>query len=338
MPKVAPEPANMSRDELVERFGEMEASDGVHDFVTMKDGWKIHRETWKPSGPAKAVLLFQHGDAESTRTIGVRRFAHSCLKRGIIFVAYDNNGHGESLEKNGALLLPKAFRGQSIEPSGKKSDHMVEIADAVVKEYKLPLIIAGHSGGGVATCCATDKVIAVCKENGVEFVTGLYLSPGLGPGAFPMPCGLPCCRLCILPTCWVCCCCNCCGQPVLAMGTDGENPGGAIGEVNALMYLNLKTFFANAGPWPQGGGHVADAAANMKDLASGLLLYGTKDMSFVVTNAPKLGELVPNLKVEAKEGLTHHYLNMNKIPGDPTSCETIEYIVGFAETKLNELQ
>ena len=76
----------------------------------------------------------------------------------------------------------------------------------------------------------------------------------------------------------------------------------------------------------------------MKDLASGLLLYGTKDMPFVVTNAPKLGELVPNLKVEAKEGLTHHYLNMNKIPGDPTSCETIEYIVGFAETKLNELQ
>ena len=68
---------------------------------------------------------------------------------------------------------------------------------------------------------------------------------------------LPCCRLCILPTCWVCCCCNCCGQPVLAAGHDGENPGGAIGEVNALMYLNLKTFFANAGPWPQGGGHVA---------------------------------------------------------------------------------
>ena len=45
---------------------------------------------------------------------------------------------------------------------------------------------------------------------------------------------------------------------------------------------------------------------------------------------------MPALTVEAREGLTHHYLNMNK-DGDPTSGETIEYLVGWAEAKLNAL-
>ena len=86
MTAVAPGPQYITRDELVKRFGEMEASDGVHEYVTMKDGWKIHRETWKPTGPLKAIFLFQHGDGESTRSIGVRRLAHACLKRGFILV------------------------------------------------------------------------------------------------------------------------------------------------------------------------------------------------------------------------------------------------------------
>ena len=212
---------------------------------------------------------------------------------------------------------------------------MVEIAELLVKEHKLPLIIAGHSGGGVATLCATDRIVKVCKDNGVPLVTALYLSPGIG--GFPAPCGLTCCRVVNLPILWACCCCNCCDQPCLKVGPGAFNPAGVLGEQNDLAYLNLRVCCVNAQPFPGGGAGLNDVVAHTKDAVSGsLLFYGTKDMPFVKANVPKLGELRPQLKVEAKEGLPHDYLNMNK-DGDLTSSETIEYLVGYAETKLNNL-
>ena len=54
-----------------------------------------------------------------------------------------------------------------------------------------------------------------------------------------------------------------------------------------------------------------------------------------IANVKKLGEL-KGVTVEVGEGLPHDYLNMNK-DGDLTSSETIEYLVGYAETKLNNL-
>ena len=78
MTKVAPlkvAPLIMDREALVARFGECEANEGTHEYTAMKDGWKIHRETWTPGGAAKAVILFCHGDGESTPTIGMRRLA-----------------------------------------------------------------------------------------------------------------------------------------------------------------------------------------------------------------------------------------------------------------------
>ena len=336
--KVAPAPDAMDREALVARFGELEIKEGVHSYASMQDGWRLHRETWAPAVAAKAVLLFHVGDGESTQTVGVRRLAHACNKRGIILETFDANGFGDSLEKNGKLQLGKAFRGQSIEPTSKKSDHMVEMAELVVTERKLPLIIAGHSGGGAATCVATDRIIAICDQHGVPFVTALYLSPGLGFFKTLAPCGLTCCRLCLLPTCWVCCFCGCCGQPCLSAHNPELNPKGVLGEDNTLKYAHFSNLFANAAPFPQGGADVPDAAAHMSTLKSGLIFTGTKGTpeTTFVKKAPELGELVPALTVESREGLTHDYLNMNK-DGDPTSVETIEFLVGWAEAKLNEL-
>ena len=54
-----------------------------------------------------------------------------------------------------------------------------------------------------------------------------------------------------------------------------------------------------------------------------------------IANVKKLGEL-KGVTVEVGEGLPHDYLNMNK-DGDLTSSETIEYLVGYAETRLSNL-
>lgn len=337
MAQVIPSAQKMDRETLVARFGDLVAEEGAHEFATMKDGWKIHRETFTPSGPAKAVLVFAHGNGESTRTIGIRRLAHACVKRGIILETFDSNGHGESLEKNGKLLRKKAFRGQSFEPWTKKIDHLVEIAEIVVKQHKLPLIIGGHSGGGAAACTATDRIIAICEDNSVPFLTALYLSPGLEAMKSNAPCGLACCHSCIIPCCWFTCCCNCCGQPCLKVGPDGSNPKGALGEDNTLMYMNCDICWPETLPYAKGGGPDLPAAvSNMARLKSGqgLVFYGSKDEPFVQKLAPKLGEQVPAITVDIRDGLKHTYLNYNK-DGDRTSCETIDHIfVNFVDTKL----
>ena len=227
-------PMVMDRAALNARFGEMEADEGVHDFVTTKDGWKLHRETWSPSeGPAKAVFLFLHGNGESTLTIGVRRLAAALTKRGIILETYDAAGHGQSLEKNGKLAMPAAFRGQTVEPASQKGDHLVEIAELVIKKHQLPLFFSGHSGAGMGACLATDRIIALCEANGVPFAGALYLSPGLGVMKANAPCGLTCCHGCI-QCCWVGCCCNCCGKPCIKVGDDHYNPKNAIGADNSV--------------------------------------------------------------------------------------------------------
>ena len=63
------------------------------------------------------------------------------------------------------------------------------------------------------------------------------------------------------------------------------------------------------------------------------MFHGSKDKNIPVANAKKLGELVPALAVEVKDGFVHDYLNLNK-DGDPTSCETIEHLMGVAAEKL----
>ena len=237
MASVAPEAKYMDRDALVKRFGELEASEGVHTYMTMKDGWKIHRETWSPSGPATACVLFQHGDGESTRTIGVRRLAHACTKRGWILEAFDANGHGASLEKNGAPFDKPAFRGASVEPTKVKVDHFVALAEAVLEEHGLPLVIAGHSGGGAVAAMATDRIIETCERRNVPFAAALYLSPGLSPITSQIPCGLGCCRCCVTACCWAPCCCGCGGAPVINVANPNYNPKGVLGEDNTLILV-----------------------------------------------------------------------------------------------------
>lgn len=303
----------------------------------MKDGWRLHRETWRPTEvPARAVLLFQHGNAESTRTIGVRRLAYACLKRGFILEAYDKYGHGESLMKNDKMFKPKGFQGAQIETVEAHDDHFVELAELAIKKHHLPFAIMGHSGGGMSACMVTDRIIALCEENGVPF-TAIYAAPGLGVLQSKAPCGsmamCHCCAVC----CWGCCCCNCCGRPCIPFDGGNYNPNGVLGPENTAKKVNCDQLWIETLPYPKGGVGVTEAAAKMTRLKSGLAYIGSVDEAVPVKHIRQLGELVPTLTVEVKEGMPHDFLNMNK-DGDQTSAQVIDHLLSFAEEALKLAQ
>ena len=141
MSKVAPANEVMDREALHAKYGAFELEAGAKEFVTMKDGWKLQRETWTPTDvPPRAVLLYLHGGGSSTRTLSVRRFAHAYTKRGIILETFDHHGHGESMEKNGKPFANKKFQGYTVETNGALEQHAVEMAELVQKQHApLPL-------------------------------------------------------------------------------------------------------------------------------------------------------------------------------------------------------
>ena len=77
----------------------------------------------------------------------------------------------------------------------------------------------------------------------------------------------------------------------------------------------------------------ARCALSFKPTVKGLFLFLQSDARAVGPQRPQSGR---GVQVECREGLTHHLLNMNK-DGDPTSSETIEYLLAQVEAKLNAL-
>jgi len=337
MAQVAPEPMTMDREALVKRFGDLEDKEGSVEFVTMRDGWKLKRESWTPAGTeVKGVMLFFHGTGESTRTVGMRRLAFACLKRGIVLETYDRHGHGDSLHKNGKPFMPPAFAGSMIDTKGTNTEHAVEIAELVMKKHGKPLMIMGHSGGGETACMATDRIIAACEQNNVRFATAIYLAPGVHVLNTMAPCGLTCCHYgCAIP-CWFCCCCNCCGRPCLKTGAHKYNPGGVLGPVNTGDgYVNCDQLWIESSPYPKGSASLTDAVQSMTKLASGLLFNGSKDEMIPPKIQDKLAKEVPALTHKISDGRPHDVLNMNMTYGDTTSVEIIEEVMTWAEEQLN---
>ena len=341
----APVQATMDRGELVARFGELCAEEGAVQYAKMKDGWRLKRESWRPAAAAKGVVLFAHGTGESTRTIGMRRLAHACIERGFILEAYDVHGHGESLEKNGKPYYPAGFRGAMLESTMTLVDHYVELAELVITEHRLPLVVMGHSGGGQTICLATDRVVELCANHGVPFVTGVYASPGIGVMANMVPCGISCCHYCV-GCCNVGCCCNCCGKPVMKGGKAAHfNPDGVLGPENTGDgAVNCDHLWTSTAPYPKGDPRtVEEVAAHMGKLEQPSLIFlgspeGQDPQTTEVAprkNVEKLLKLVPALTLEVTEK-PHDYLNLTK-DGDLRSIEVVNRLIGFAEERVNAL-
>jgi alpha-beta hydrolase superfamily lysophospholipase len=100
---------------------------------------QLYWRAWKPSGPARALLVLAHGYAEH-----IGRYEHVAgffQGRGFIFYAFDQAGHGKSDGRRGHV---NAF-GDYI------SDLKRFVAFAQEREPRLPTFLLGHSQGGLVS-------------------------------------------------------------------------------------------------------------------------------------------------------------------------------------------
>ena len=107
----------------------------VIDYGTNRRGLRILRRRWSPTGDPRAVVLLLHGIGEHTgryEHVG-RRLADA----GFGVVAHDHQGFGES---GGTRAFVESFEWYLDD---------VEDQMATVRELGLPVILLGHSMGGL---------------------------------------------------------------------------------------------------------------------------------------------------------------------------------------------
>lgn len=91
--------------------------------------------------PARGVVLMVHGLGEHAGRY--EHVANNLCKWGFEVCAYDQRGHGESTGVRGTLPTSAALL-----------DDLAEVVDHTLQQYPgLPLILLGHSLGGLVTSC-----------------------------------------------------------------------------------------------------------------------------------------------------------------------------------------
>eukprot|EP00931_Biecheleriopsis_adriatica_P005010 TRINITY_DN106586_c0_g1_i1.p1 TRINITY_DN106586_c0_g1~~TRINITY_DN106586_c0_g1_i1.p1 ORF type:complete len:343 (+),score=26.59 TRINITY_DN106586_c0_g1_i1:141-1169(+) len=320
MSKVAPEinVGVVPPQQQMQSYGPFERKPALSTFHVMRDGWEIHGETFiLPGGDPKAVLLHCHGSAESTMSIGVRRFAHQCKERNIIMETFEQSGHGLSLKRHGQQVVPQRMQSMYYEKGRSAEvwcDHLVEIAEIVIKKHKpLPLILTGHSFGGSAALAATAKIADLCKEHSVKFLTAVYMAPGLYEGSAP-PCFNACLMACICCCCWSCCCCNGCGGGACIPCSIAQNSLNPNQVFTGPDYPDRNPHYCNCSysGWPCGPAYsrvinVEAAAKNVKSIDRGFLYVGDKDELRKCNQ--QLSVAAPHLTFVLDEGVAHEFLH-----------------------------
>jgi acylglycerol lipase len=109
-------------------------------FASKKDGTKIYVRTWRPGGPARAVLIIVHGfKAHSGLYDGS---AEQFAQRGLAVYALDHRGHGNSEGER--------YFAEHVSDFVDDLDQLVELVRS--REPGLQLFMLGHSAGGVISC------------------------------------------------------------------------------------------------------------------------------------------------------------------------------------------
>jgi len=122
-----------------------------HAFILdSPTGARISTRHQPAVGGARAIFLLSHGLAEHSRRYG--RFAEVLAARGYHVYGFDHRGHGMT-------SAPDAERGRFAKRDGETK----VLADLrTVREYAelrhpgLPVILFGHSMGGVIAACAAE--------------------------------------------------------------------------------------------------------------------------------------------------------------------------------------
>jgi alpha-beta hydrolase superfamily lysophospholipase len=114
-------------------------------FLTMDDGMDVFVRTWTKVKRPVAVLQIAHGMAEHSARYAP--FAKFCNEQGVIVVANDHRGHGQTGEKSGVMGYFAPHNGFE-----QVVHDLYAIHTWLAKEYPdLPKYLMGHSMGSFLT-------------------------------------------------------------------------------------------------------------------------------------------------------------------------------------------
>jgi len=109
-------------------------------FSSKTDGTKIFVRSWRPSGPARALLVISHGFKAHGGLYAWS--AEQFIQHGIAVYAIDHRGHGNSGGDR--------YEATHIDQFIADLDQLVDLAQS--RDPGLPTFLLGHSAGGVMGC------------------------------------------------------------------------------------------------------------------------------------------------------------------------------------------
>ena len=148
--------------------------------LKMHDGVVLYTQSWPGKGTSRGTVLIVHGLGEH-----IGRYAHVVARLnswGWSVVGYDQRGHGRSEGLRGRLPA--------------RDDLLVDLAqlvDAVRASHNGPLVLLGHSLGGLVAACFVSGGIGAVEPWFREVDALVLSSPALDPG---MKLGRSCCSRC----------------------------------------------------------------------------------------------------------------------------------------------
>lgn len=111
------------------------------DFLEMQDGVEVFVRKWANVKNPQGILLIAHGMAEHSERYDT--FARHCNELGLIVIANDHRGHGQTGEKTGLLGYFAPQDGFE-----RVVDDLYEITLSIQAKYSdLPTFLMGHSMG-----------------------------------------------------------------------------------------------------------------------------------------------------------------------------------------------
>jgi alpha-beta hydrolase superfamily lysophospholipase len=135
-----------------------------------RDDLPLHLRQWTLKQGARGLVLIVHGLGEH---IGrYERLAAAVNQAGWDVAGYDHRGHGASGGKRGAIAQPDSLL-----------DDLALVIDALRCEPQRPLVLLGHSLGGVIAARFVAEALEPLRANWWRPVDALVLSsPALDPG------------------------------------------------------------------------------------------------------------------------------------------------------------
>jgi alpha-beta hydrolase superfamily lysophospholipase len=135
-----------------------------------RDDLPLHLRRWTVRNGARGVVLIVHGLGEHIGRYDA--LAAALNKAGWDVAGYDHRGHGASGGKRGAIAQPDSLL-----------DDLAVVIDALHSEPQRPLVLLGHSMGGLVAARFVAEAFATPRADWSRPVDALVLSsPALDPG------------------------------------------------------------------------------------------------------------------------------------------------------------